>query len=210
MDQTLLNIKLHAPPPCQILVARPRLTAALSKALTASLTLVSASAGYGKTTLVCSWMRAIDVPSAWLSLDEGDNDPVRFVQYFITALQKIVPSIQLEWLGMLQEKQPAPLETLLNIIINEIDRCAAQFVLVLDDFQTIHAQPVLEMIAYLLDHVPPQMHLVLLSRTDPPLPLIPAARSQPARRYPGRTATLHQTGDRRLSERCDGIKPVSR
>ena len=115
MDNTLLATKLHIPPPCQILVLRPRLTAALSKALTSSLTLVSAPAGYGKTTLVSSWLRETDIPSAWLSLDEGDNDPIRFLQYFITALQKIVPSIQPDLLGVLQEKQPAPFEALLNI-----------------------------------------------------------------------------------------------
>ena len=132
---------------------------------------MSAPAGYGKTTLVSSWLRETDIPSAWLSLDEGDNDPVRFLQYFITALQKIIPAIQPDLLGVLQEKQTSPVITLLNIIINEIDRHATPFILVLDDFHTIQAQPILEMISYLLDHVPTKMHLVLLSRTDPPLPL---------------------------------------
>ncbi len=96
---------------------------------------------------------------------------MRFLQYFISALQKIVPAIQPDLLGVLQEKQPDPFNALLNILINEIDRCATSLILVLDDFHTIQAQPVLEMITYLLDHVSPQMHLVLLSRTDPPLPL---------------------------------------
>ena len=102
MDKTLLTTKLYVPPPCQILVPRPRLTIVLSKALTSSLMLVSAPAGYGKTTLVSSWLRVTDVPSAWLSLDEGDNDPIRFLQYFVTALQIIVPTIQLGLLGVLQ------------------------------------------------------------------------------------------------------------
>ena len=171
MDNTPLTTKLHIPPPCQLLVLRPRLTAALSKALTSSLTLVSAPAGYGKTTLVSSWLRETDVPSAWLSLDEGDNDPIRFLQYLISALQRIVPTIQPDLLGMLQGKQPDPFEALMNILINEIDRQAAPFVLVLDDFHVIQAQPVLEMLTFLLEHMPPQMHLVLLTRTDPPLPL---------------------------------------
>jgi len=171
MDNTLLATKLYIPPPCQILVLRPRLTATLAKALTSSLTLVSAPAGYGKTTLVSSWLYQANIPSAWLSLDEGDNDPVRFLQYFITALNKIIPTIQSDLLGVLQEKQPDPFNTLLNIIINEIARCAIPFVLVLDDFHTIQAQPILEMITYLLDHVSPQMHLLLLSRTDPVLPI---------------------------------------
>ncbi len=141
MDNTLLATKLHVPPPCQILVHRPRLTTELSKTLTSSLTLVSAPAGYGKSTLVSSWLRETGIPSAWLSLDEGDNDPIRFSQYFISALQQIIPSIQPDLLGVLQEKQPEPFDALLNIIINEIDRQAVPVVLVLDDFHTIQAQP---------------------------------------------------------------------
>jgi LuxR family maltose regulon positive regulatory protein len=171
MDNTLLAPKLYTPPPCQILVLRPRLTAALSKALTSSLTLVSAPAGYGKTTLVSSWLCEASIPSAWLSLDGGDNDPVRFLLYFITTLNKIIPTIQSDLLGVLQEKQPDPFKALLNIIINEIAGHTTPFVLVLDDFHTIYAQPILEMITHLLDHMPPRMHLVLISRTDPPLPL---------------------------------------
>jgi LuxR family maltose regulon positive regulatory protein len=171
MDDTLLATKLHIPPPSQILVLRPRLTATLSKAQTTNLTLVSAPAGYGKTTLISSWLSESRIPSAWLSLDEGDNDPVRFLQYFIAALQKIVLTIQPDLLDVLQQKQPAPFDVLLNIFINEIDRCATPFVLVLDDFHTIQASPVLEMISYLLDHGSSQMHLMLLSRTDPPLSL---------------------------------------
>ncbi len=171
MDNTLLATKLYIPPPCQILVLRPRLTATLSKALTSSLTLVSAPAGYGKTTLVSSWLCEANIPSVWLSLDEGDNDPVRFLQYFITTLNKIIPAIQSDLLGVLQEKQPDPFKALLNIIINEIAGHTTPFVLVLDDFHTISAQPILEMVTHLLDHMPLQMHLVLISRTDPPLPL---------------------------------------
>ena len=171
MDNTLLAPKLYTPPPCQILVLRPRLTAALSTALTSSLTLVSAPAGYGKTTLVSSWLCEASISSTWLSLDEGDNDPVRFLQYFITALNKIIPTIHSDLLGVLQEKQPDPFKALLNIIINEIAGHTTPFILVLDDFHTISAQPILEMITHLLDHMPPRMHLVLISRTDPPLPL---------------------------------------
>ena len=103
MDNTLLGTKLHVPPPCQILVLRPRLTAVLSKTLTRSLTLVSAPAGYGKSTLVSSWLRETGLPSAWISLDEGDNDPIRFSQYIISALQQIIPSIQPDLMGVLQE-----------------------------------------------------------------------------------------------------------
>jgi ATP/maltotriose-dependent transcriptional regulator MalT len=171
MQADLLTIKLYAPPPRPTLVPRPRLTAALSKALAHSLTLVSAPAGYGKTTLVSNWLREIDVPSAWLSLDEADNDPSRFLQYFTTVLQTVIPTIQEDRPGMLQAAQPAPFDVLMSSLINEITAHAAPFVLVLDDFHLIHAQPVLEMLTFLLEHMPPSMHLVLLSRTDPPLPL---------------------------------------
>jgi LuxR family maltose regulon positive regulatory protein len=170
MDSTSLTTKLHTPSPSQLLVLRPRLIAALSKALTSNLTLVSAPAGYGKSTLVSSWLRDSDTPSAWLSLDEGDNDPIRYLHYFISALQRIVPTIQPDLLGVLQKKQPDSFEALMNILINEIDRQAAPFVLVLDDFHNIQAPPVLEMVTHLLEHMPPQMHLVLLTRTDPLLP----------------------------------------
>ena len=88
MDDTLLVTKLYIPPPCQILVLRPRLIEALSKSQTSSLTLVSAPAGYGKTTLVSNWLRQTETPSTWLSLDEGDNDPIRFLQYFIKGSSK--------------------------------------------------------------------------------------------------------------------------
>jgi LuxR family maltose regulon positive regulatory protein len=171
MHTTLLTTKLYVPPPCPTLVLRPRLTTALSKGLTRCLTLVSAPAGYGKTTLVSNWLRETDVASAWLSLDEGDNDPIRFLQYFLTALQKIVPTIRIDSLGMLQGMQPAQFDALMSLLVNEVAEGAASFLLVLDDFHAIHAQPILEMVTFLLEHMPPQMHLVLLSRSDPPLPL---------------------------------------
>jgi len=171
MTSTLLHTKLYAPPPCPTLVERPRLTVDLSKALTRRLTLVSAPAGYGKTTLVSSWLRETDIASTWLSLDEGDNDPICFLQYFLSALHKIVPTIQLDLLDMLRGTRPAQADVLLNCLINEIAENAISFVLVLDDFHVIRARPILEMLAFLLDHLPPPMHLVCLTRTDPDLPL---------------------------------------
>jgi LuxR family maltose regulon positive regulatory protein len=143
----------------------------LSKALTRRFTLVAAPAGYGKTTLVSSWIREADMAAAWLSLDEGDNDPIRFLQYFLSALHSIVPTVHLDLLDMLRGTRPAQAEAVLNCVINEIAANATSFVLVLDDFHVICAQPILEMLAFLLDHLPPQMHLVCLSRTDPDLPL---------------------------------------
>jgi LuxR family maltose regulon positive regulatory protein len=171
MHADLLTVKLYVPPPRPTLVLRPRLTAALSKALAHSLTLVSAPAGYGKTTLVSAWLRETDVPSAWLSLDESDNDPARFLQYFTATLQPIVPAIQADRPAMLQAMEPVPFDAQMGSLINEIAAHAAPFVLVLDDFHLVHAQPVLDMLTFLLEHMPPPMHVVLVTRTDPPLPL---------------------------------------
>lgn len=171
MGTTLLTTKLYLPPPCPTLVLRPRLSTVLAKVLTHGLSLVSAPAGYGKTTLVSHWLRETDVASAWLSLDEGDNDPSRFLQYFIAALQKIIPAVPSDLTGMLQGRQPAAFDALMNLLINHMAEHTGPFALVLDDFHVIHAQPILEMLTFLLEHRPLQMHLVFLSRTDPPLPL---------------------------------------
>jgi LuxR family maltose regulon positive regulatory protein len=171
LDTTLSTTKLYTPPLCQTLVVRPTLIAALAAALTHGLTIVSAPAGYGKTTLVSHWLRVAGLPSAWISLDEGDNDPVRFLHYFLVALGRIIPTIKPDLLGMLQGPPPASFDPLVNLLINEIAANDRPFVLVLDDFHSIHAQPVLEFLAALLDHLPPQMHLVLLTRADPPLPV---------------------------------------
>lgn len=135
------------------------------------LILVAAPAGYGKTTLISKWLRETLVPSAWLSLDEGDNDPIRFLQYLVTALQKIIPTVGVDLPGMLGGAQPVPFDTLMNLLINEVAEHATPFVLVLDDFHLIHNQRILEMLTFLLEHMPPSMHLALLSRTDPPFPL---------------------------------------
>jgi LuxR family transcriptional regulator, maltose regulon positive regulatory protein len=170
MQQTLVLTKLHAPPPRQVVVLRPTLMAALANAKGYRLMLVSAPPGYGKTTLVSSWLAKTDLPFAWFSLDESDNDPIRFLEYTLTALHTIVPAIRLELLDLLQGQQAASFQTLMALLINEAAE-AGDFFLVLDDFQVLHAPLILDMLGYLLEHLPPAMHLVLLSRTDPPLPL---------------------------------------
>jgi LuxR family transcriptional regulator, maltose regulon positive regulatory protein len=170
MQTTLLSTKLYIPPTRDTLVARPRLTAILSNALVKSFTLVSAPAGYGKTTLVSSWLRETGIPSAWLSLEESDNDPVSFLQYLLTTLQKVIPTIRIDLLDLVEGIQPASLQALMNILINEIAKIDSQFVLVLDDFHLIQNQLILDTVAFLLDHIPAQqMHLMLITRTDPPL-----------------------------------------
>ena len=170
-SESLLKTKLFVPPIQSNCVYRPRLTELINRGLDKVLILISAPAGYGKTTLVTSWLNETEIPSAWISLDDSDNDPVQFLQYFLTALHKIVPSIQIEILSVLQGSQPNPFESLMNILINAMAECAIPFILILDDFHVLHAQPILDMLTYLFEHAPPPLHTVILSRTDPLLPL---------------------------------------
>ena len=171
MDTLILPTKLFAPPLRPGWILRQRLTEQLDAGNQCKLTLVSAPAGYGKTTLISSWLQETNIPSAWLSLDEGDNDPIRFFQYFITALQKLIPDIGLDLPGMLQAAQSPSFDVLINQLINETTRLTAPFIIVLDDFHVISSQPVLDMVMFLLEHMPPHIHLMLLSRVDPPFPL---------------------------------------
>ncbi len=143
----------------------------MTEALHRQLTLVSAPAGFGKTTLVSEWAATCGRPVAWLSLDEGDNDPARFMAYLVAALQTIAPNLGAGVLGMLQTPQPPPPKTVITAMLSEVADLPTDFALVLDDCHAIGARPVKEALAFLLDHLPPQMHLVITTREDPELPL---------------------------------------
>ncbi len=171
MATPLLTTKLYIPPPRPDLVARLRLIERLDEGLTHKLTLISAPAGFGKTTLLSEWIQHTIRPVAWLSLDEGDNDPTRFLAYLVAALQKIEANIGEGVLGALQAPQPPPVEALLAALINQITAIPDDLALVLDDYHLIAAQPVHDALAFLLDHLPGNMHLVVATRSDPPLPL---------------------------------------
>ncbi len=138
MAAPVLATKLFAPPLRSALVLRQRLIDQLNAGSQRKLILVAAPAGYGKTTLISSWLHETNIPSAWLSLDEDDNDPIRFFQYFITALQRIIPTIGGDLMGMLQERQS--FDTPINLLINEITSHAEPFALVLDDFHVIQSK----------------------------------------------------------------------
>jgi len=170
----LLATKLYLPPARRTLIPRPRLTSRLGNGLTRPLTLISAPAGYGKTTLISEW-RASDAgrafPLAWLSLDEGDNDTARFLTYVIAALAALQPGFGEVTLGLLGIPQPPPPQAILISLVNELSGIEGPFALVLDDYHVIAARPVHEALSFLLDHLPPQMRLVMLTRADPPLPL---------------------------------------
>jgi LuxR family maltose regulon positive regulatory protein len=138
------------------------------------LTLISAPAGFGKTTLLAEWLAttlAKERSAGWVSLDQSDNDPAFFWAYFITALQKIRFEVGERALSLLRSPQPPPIESVLTTLINEINVVEDGFALILDDYHVIDAQPIHSAITFLLDHLPPQMHLIIASRSDPPLPL---------------------------------------
>jgi LuxR family maltose regulon positive regulatory protein len=169
----ILATKLYIPPHRARVVLRPRLIERLNESLSEGykLTLISAPAGFGKTTLVSGWVANCDQKVAWLSLDEGDNDPTRFLTYIVAALQTIMANIGKGVLAILQSPQPPPTEVILTALLNEITTIPDNFVLVLDDYHLIDAKPVDETLTFLLEHLPPQMHLVIATREDPHLPL---------------------------------------
>lgn len=135
------------------------------------LVLISASAGFGKTTLVSEWIASCGRPVAWLSLDEGDSDPVRFISYLVAALQTIKAGIGEGVLAVLQSLQPPPTESILIALLNEITIVQANFVLVLDDYHLIDSKQVDQVLTFLIEHQPPKMHLIIATREDPSLPL---------------------------------------
>jgi len=170
---SILATKLYIPPPRPKVVQRTHLIQRLNEALryTPGVTLISAPAGFGKTTLISEWVANGQRPAAWLSLDDGDNDPARFLAYLIAALQIIAPNLGASLLAVLQAPQPPPTESILTDLLNEIITIPNDFVLVLDDYHVIDAKSVDQALTFLLEHQPPQMHLVIATREDPTLPL---------------------------------------
>jgi LuxR family transcriptional regulator, maltose regulon positive regulatory protein len=168
---SILATKLYLPRLRPNVVSRPRLLERLNDGLHRKLTLVSAPAGFGKTTLISEWVKRIERPTAWLSLDEGENDPARFLAYLVAALQTIAANIGEGVLDVLQSSQPPPPEAILTALLNDLTTIRDHFVLVLDDYHVIDAKPIDQALTFLLDHLPPQMHLVITTREDPQLPL---------------------------------------
>jgi LuxR family transcriptional regulator, maltose regulon positive regulatory protein len=171
MSTPVLATKLYIPLPRAQLVPRPRLLERLNEGLHTKLTLISAPVGFGKTTLVSEWVAGCNRPVAWLSLDEGDSDPTRFLTYFITALQAVAPNIGEGLLNALQPIQSPPTESILTALLNTISTISDDFILVLDDYHLIDAKSVDHAITFLLEHQPAHMHLVITTREDPNLPL---------------------------------------
>ena len=169
----LLETKLHAPRPRQNAVARPRLSARLDRGTESRLTLISAPAGFGKSTLVTEWLataRASGRPVAWLSLDPGDSDPPTYWTYFVRALQTVAPNIGDGVLSLLHTAD-RPTGAVVARLVNELSAMTSDAVLVLDDYHVIESLAIHEDMALLVDRMPPEMHVVITTRADPALPL---------------------------------------
>ncbi len=176
MEVPLLATKLYTPPPRSNRVSRPRLLGQLDEGLRLGrrLTLVSAPAGSGKTTLLAEWSRRGSRPSAWLALDAGDNDPAQFLSYLIAALQQANPRIgraAQQILHSPQALQSAPQLSLMTLVINDVTAVGGAITLVLDDYHVISAAPVHDLLQFLVEHQPAPLHLVIITREDPPVPL---------------------------------------
>ncbi|NNJ12779.1 LuxR family transcriptional regulator [Chloroflexales bacterium ZM16-3] len=171
MPTSILATKLFIPPPRPSAVPRPRLLTHLSAGLHGKLTLISAPAGFGKTTLLSAWVAGCGRPVAWLSLDTADADPSRFLVYLIAALQTVAPALGDGLLAALQSSQPPQPDAAAAALVNMIAAMPHDSVLVLDDYHAIAAQPVDRTLRFLLEHLPPALHLVIATRQDPPLPL---------------------------------------
>ncbi len=167
----ILATKLYAPAQQSGIVTRDRLDDRLDNALYRKLTLVSAPAGFGKTTMIADWARRRRHRIAWLSLDEGDSDLGRFLTYLIAAVRGLVPDAGDAVLPMLEMPQPPPAESALTPLVNDLAAAAFDVVLVLDDYHSIDSRPVEDAVAFLVGHAPPRLHLIIASREDPPLPL---------------------------------------
>lgn len=173
----ILATKIYIPPPPPGVVLRPRLTERLNAGLCQEqgygqkLTLISAPSGFGKTTILSEWIPSCKRPAAWLSLDEGDNDLPRFLAYMVAGLRTIAPDLGEEVMGELQSSQPPPIEILLTALLNEIAAIPSDFIFVLDDYHVVESQAVDSALTFLIDHLPPRMHLVITTREDPDLPI---------------------------------------
>jgi LuxR family transcriptional regulator, maltose regulon positive regulatory protein len=173
MSITLLSTKLHIPRTQANGVLRPRLTDKLLNDLkhTGSFALISGPAGFGKTTLLSEFVEQLGGPVGWVSLDEGDSDPVRFWTYLITACQSVQPNVGESALALFQTPQSLPDDAIPTILINDMAGLKGDLILILDDYHLIQNQSIHSALGFLLDHIPDKLHLVLSTRVDPPWPL---------------------------------------
>ncbi|MBN8579112.1 MAG: helix-turn-helix transcriptional regulator [Anaerolineae bacterium] len=179
MVTPVLATKLFIPPPSPKLITRSRLINQLNDGISTGckLTLISAPAGFGKSTLVSEWIVNCGRPAAWLSLDENDNDAARFLIYVISTLQTVSPNLGASILDTLQSPQIPPIDSILTALLNEISVIPDDLILVLDDYHLTDAKSVDDALTFLIEHLPPRMHLIITTREDPSLP-IPRLRAR--------------------------------
>jgi LuxR family maltose regulon positive regulatory protein len=168
----------------------------LNECLNHSLTLISAPAGFGKTTLLIEWISQTSKPISWISLDNGENDPLHFLQYLIAALQSVKPNIGKTIVSLLQSPQQPPVESILVGLLHEIAEMSDEFVLILDDYHSIDTEKIHKIVEFIIDHLPQQMHIVISTRIDPPLPL-------------ARLRVRNQLIEFRVSDLCFTLKETS-
>ena len=169
MDPSLLWSKFHIPHIKPHLVCRPRLLNLLDEGLGKKLIILSAPAGFGKTSLVADWLASVSHPAAWITLDEEDNDFARFIQYLVAGVQKLDPAIDNTAVELLLSPQPMLKTAALTALLNQIDDVQADTILVLDDFHLIDNADIHQAVEYLLNYLPINMHLVISTRSDPPI-----------------------------------------
>ena len=171
VSELALASKILVPTPRPMLVRRPRLVQVLNSGLDRALTLISAPAGSGKTAIATEWAASCGRPAAWLSLDEGDSDPACFLSGLIACLRKVSTDIGAGAAAVLLSSCAQPTESLLSALLDDIAALPTDFLLVLDDYHCIEAKPVADAIAFLLEHAPSQMHMAVVTREDPDLPV---------------------------------------
>ena len=167
--ETLISTKLYLPPSSRTLISRPRLVARLSELR--PLTLISAPPGFGKTSLVAEWRDILDRKLAWFSVDDEDNSAPRFLSYFIAAIQSVQPDMGRASSLLLQAANPLDWKPILVPLLNELNQISEPIVLVLDDYHNITIDPIHKLLSFILDHQPFSLRLLIITRTDPPLPL---------------------------------------
>jgi len=167
----MLLTKIHIPPAGNNIVHRPKLYSKLNIGLSRKLIVISAPAGFGKTSLLSNWITQQKIPTAWFSLDKGDNDPVDFLSYIISGIQNIHPAFGQSALKLLKSPNNAGFQSITGLLINDILKIKHDFLLVLDDFHLIHHNEILQLVIFLLERIPAHAHIAILTRSDPALPI---------------------------------------
>ncbi|GGN94826.1 LuxR C-terminal-related transcriptional regulator [Saccharibacillus kuerlensis] len=171
MTAPIMATKLYIPALRPHAVLRRRLTERLNRGIYRKLTLIAAPAGYGKTTLVCEWLESCEREAAWLSLEEEDGDPIRFLTGLISSLQTLGEGLGQNLLAALQSPQPPPIESILTVLLNEIAAISVPFILVLDDYHAVNVKEINDVLFFLITHLPPRIHIVITTRESPDIPL---------------------------------------